>query len=37
MIPASKLENVKEWFVVFHHFNIASGQADVFVNFSMTI
>jgi len=22
---------------VFHHFNIASGQADVFVNFSMTI
>ena len=37
MIPGSDLENIKECFVVFHHFNIANGQVDVFVNFSMTI
>jgi len=37
MIPGSNLENIKEWFVVFHHFHIANGQVDVFVNFSMTI
>jgi len=32
MIPGTNLENIKEWFVVFHHFNIANGQVTVFVN-----